>query len=46
MLLLPMTDDLELLPPAATELRAQSIRVQLYAEQKKFKAKMHVRATS
>jgi len=39
-LILPMTDDLAPAITLATELRAQGIRVQLYAEQKKFKAKM------
>ena len=38
--LTPMTDDLEAAVRLATELRAQNIRVQLYAEQKKFKAKI------
>ena len=39
-LILPMTEDLAPAITLATELRAQGIRVQLYAEQKKFKAKM------
>ena len=39
-MIVPMTDDLEAAVRLATELRAQNIRVQLYAEQKKFKAKM------
>ena len=39
-LILPMTGDLGPAIAAATELREQGIRVQLYAEQKKFKAKM------
>ena len=39
-LILPMTQDLAPAITLATELRAQGIRVQLYAEQKKFKAKM------
>ena len=40
-MIVPMTDDLEAAVRLATELRAQNIRVQLYAEQKKFKAKMN-----
>ena len=39
-LILPMTEDLAPAITLATELRSQGIRVQLYAEQKKFKAKM------
>ena len=39
-LILPMTEDLAPAITLATELRDQGIRVQLYAEQKKFKAKM------
>jgi len=39
-LLLPMTSDLQHAAALATKLRAHHIRVQLYAEQKKFKAKM------
>ena len=39
-MIVPMTDDLEAAVRLATELRAQNIRVQLYAEQKKFKAKI------
>ncbi|MBP3633793.1 MAG: histidine--tRNA ligase [Oscillospiraceae bacterium] len=39
-LILPMIEDLAPAITLATELRAQGIRVQLYAEQKKFKAKM------
>ena len=39
-LILPMTEDLAPAISLATELRNQGIRVQLYAEQKKFKAKM------
>ena len=39
-LILPMTEDLAPAITLATQLRAQGIRVQLYAEQKKFKAKM------
>ena len=39
-LILPMSEDLAPAITLATELRAQGIRVQLYAEQKKFKAKM------
>ena len=39
-LVLPMTQDLAPAIRLATELRAQGIRVQLYCEQKKFKAKM------
>ena len=39
-MIVPMTDDLEAAVRLATELRAQNIRVQLYTEQKKFKAKI------
>ena len=39
-LILPMTQDLAPAIRLATQLRAQGIRVQLYCEQKKFKAKM------
>ena len=39
-LVLPMTDDLTPAIQLATQLRGQGIRVQLYCEQKKFKAKM------
>ncbi len=39
-LILPMTQDLAPAIRLATDLRAQGIRVQLYSEQKKFKAKM------
>ena len=39
-MIVPMTDDLEAAVRLATELRTQNIRVQLYAEQKKFKAKI------
>ena len=39
-LVLPMTQDLAPAIRLATQLRAQGIRVQLYCEQKKFKAKM------
>ncbi len=39
-LILPMTQDLAPAIRLATDLRAQGIRVQLYCEQKKFKAKM------
>ena len=39
-LVLPMTEDLAPAIRLATELRQQGIRVQLYCEQKKFKAKM------
>ena len=39
-LVLPMTQDLTPAIRLATQLRAQGIRVQLYCEQKKFKAKM------
>jgi len=39
-LVLPMTQDLAPAIRLATELREQGIRVQLYCEQKKFKAKM------
>lgn len=39
-LLLPMTDDLSPAIALATQLRGAGIRVQLYTEQKKFKAKM------
>ncbi len=39
-LVLPMTDDLAPAIRLATELREQGIRVQLYCEPKKFKAKM------
>ena len=40
-LVLPMTDDLAPAISLATELRSEGIRVQLYTEQKKFKAKMN-----
>ena len=39
-LVLPMTDDLSFAISAATFLRGEGIRVQLYGEQKKFKGKM------
>ena len=39
-LVLPMTPDLTVAAQAATFLRREGIRTQLYAEQKKFKAKM------
>ena len=39
-LLLPMTDDLSAAVRLATQFRAAGIRTQIYAEQKKFKAKM------
>ena len=39
-LILPMTEDLAPAIELATKLRGEGIRVQLYAEQKKFKAKM------
>ena len=39
-LILPMTDDLTPAVSLATALRAKGLRVQLYTEQKKFKAKM------
>ena len=39
-MIVPMTDDLEPSVRLATGLRERSIRVQLYAEQKKFKAKI------
>ena len=39
-LVLPMTEDLAPAIRLATELRAQGIRAQLYAEPKKFKAKL------
>ena len=39
-MIVPMTDDLTPAARLATNLRAQGIRVQLYAEQKKFKAKI------
>ena len=39
-LVLPMTDDLSAAVSTATRLRESGIRVQLYAEQKKFKQKM------
>ena len=39
-LILPMTQDLAPAIRLATELRGQGVRVQLYCEQKKFKAKM------
>ena len=39
-LILPMTEDLAPAITLATQLRSEGIRVQLYAEQKKFKAKM------
>ena len=39
-LILPMTQDLAPAIRLATDLRSQGIRVQLYCEQKKFKAKM------
>ena len=40
-LLLPMTEDLSHAIALATQLRQAGIRVQLYAEQRKFKAKMN-----
>ena len=40
-LILPMTDDMAPAITLATRLRSEGIRVQLYAEQKKFKAKMN-----
>jgi len=40
-LILPMTEDLSPAITLATQLRGEGIRVQLYAEQKKFKAKMN-----
>ncbi len=39
-LILPMTEDLGPAVALATQLRSAGVRVQLYAEQKKFKAKM------
>ena len=39
-LVLPMTEDLSFAISAATHLRSEGIRVQLYGEQKKFKGKM------
>ena len=39
-LILPITEDLAPAITLATQLRSKGIRVQLYAEQKKFKAKM------
>ncbi len=39
-LILPMSDDLAPAISLATQLRAQGLRVQLYSEQKKFKAKI------
>ncbi len=39
-LILPMTDDLSPAAALATQLRAAGLRVQLYTEKKKFKAKM------
>lgn len=39
-LLIPMTDDLSPAVELATKFRSSGVRVQLYAEQKKFKAKM------
>ncbi len=39
-MIVPMTDDLEPSVRLATSLRGQGIRVQLYTEQKKFKAKI------
>ena len=39
-LVLPMTEDLTAAAQAATYLRSVGIRTQLYAEQRKFKAKM------
>ncbi|MGM9651895.1 MAG: histidine--tRNA ligase [Faecousia sp.] len=39
-LVLPMTEDLSAAAAAATYLRQQALRTQLYCEQKKFKAKM------
>ena len=39
-MIVPMTDDLTPAARLATQLREQGIRVQLYAEQKKFKAKI------
>ena len=41
LLLLPMTGDLSPAIQLATRFREEGIRVQLYAEQKKFKAKMN-----
>lgn len=40
-LILPMTEDLTAAVSLATELRARGLRTQLYAEAKKFKAKMN-----
>ena len=40
-LVLPMTEDLSYAVSAAAALRAEGIRVQLYSEKKKFKAKMN-----
>lgn len=40
-LLIPMTDDLSPAVELATKFRDNGVRVQLYAEQKKFKAKMN-----
>ena len=40
-LILPMTEDLSPAVELATKFRSQGVRVQLYAEQKKFKAKMN-----
>ena len=40
-LVLPMTDDLHAAIAAATVLRENGIRTQLYTEKKKFKAKMN-----
>ena len=39
-LVLPMTEDMGFAVAAATELRANGVRTQLYGEKKKFKAKM------
>lgn len=40
-LVLPMTDDMGYAISAATELRAQGIRTEIYGEKKKFKGKMN-----
>lgn len=40
-LILPMTEDLSPAVELATRFRSQGVRVQLYSEQKKFKAKMN-----
>ena len=39
-LILPMTDDLSAAVALASELRAGGLRVQIYSEKKKFKAKI------